>query len=141
MRSRAFLDAVITICHRAVVTPSILAEWDRHQSTYFRHWRAAMHKKSKLLAVPADRRPKLRARILEANFGTAQRAPAEKDVHLVEAALAADKIVCSLESEAPELFARVAERYEPISEVAWANPGSHADALRSWLEEGAPIVK
>jgi hypothetical protein len=59
-----------------------------------------------------------------------------KDVHLIEAALAADKIVASLDDEARRLF-NVAE----LSTVVWVNPVAHHEDCLTWLADGAEPVE
>ena len=39
---REFLQAVLAICHRMVLTPPIQEEWNRHQSRFARTWRKSM---------------------------------------------------------------------------------------------------
>ena len=58
-----------------------------------------------------------------------------KDVHLIEAALNADRIVASLDENARMLF-HTAE----LNVVTWVNPVSERLRIRAWLEEGAPPV-
>jgi hypothetical protein len=55
-----------------------------------------------------------------------------KDVHLIEAALAADKIVVSLDDQARALF-DVGE----LRTILWVNPVRHHPDCLAWLDEGA----
>ena len=45
---RDFLNAVLTICHRMVLTDDIKEEWDKHQSIYAKKWRSSMVAKRKV---------------------------------------------------------------------------------------------
>lgn len=62
----------------------------------------------------------------------AERESLLKDVHLIEAALAADKIVVSLDDEARALF-DVGE----LGTVLWINPVRYYPDCLTWLAEGA----
>jgi len=39
---RDFLQAVLDICHKFVMTPDIKQEWDKHQSIFALRWRRRM---------------------------------------------------------------------------------------------------
>lgn len=65
----------------------------------------------------------------------------EKDCHLVEAAIAADQIVLSLDETARGLFDQAAVRVGELRVVVWANPSKPEDGCLPWLEAGAPVEK
>jgi hypothetical protein len=140
-RSREFLETTLLVCHRVVITPAIRVEWEEHQSRFFRGWLRTMTAKRKVEHLRAPEDQELRRRIEDAGFGPAQLRAARKDTHLLEAALAADRIVCSLEVIAPAQFRLVAKGYGPIRNVTWANPVEEATAVRDWLANGAPAVR
>src|ERR1700733_12490318 len=109
-RCREFLQAVLRISHRAAMTPLLREEWKRHQSLFARAWLAEMTSKGKVEATPDVQNDQLRT---EAP-GTRS---AQKDLHLIEAALATDKIVVSLDDTARgELSVPAA------AEVMWVHP-------------------
>src|SRR6266568_2952163 len=45
---RDLLQAVLTICHRVVLTPDITQEWNTHQSRFARLWRVSMVARKKI---------------------------------------------------------------------------------------------
>ena len=53
---REFLQAVLTVCHRMVLTEPIQEEWTRHESRFARTWRKSMmaRKKIEIVEVTAD---------------------------------------------------------------------------------------
>jgi hypothetical protein len=59
-----------------------------------------------------------------------------KDIHLIEAALAGDRIVISLDDEARKHFARASSVVSMMRDVVWRNPATEVD-LEVWLENGA----
>jgi len=127
-RCREFLKAVLRISHQAAMTPLLRAEWSNHQSLFAARWLADMTSKAKVEAIAHVRNEDLRA---EAP-GTVS---AQKDLHLVEAALATDKIVISLDNRArPELAVPAA------AEVMWVHPVDEGGHVIYWLKNGAEPV-
>jgi len=53
----------------------------------------------------------------------------EKDLHLIEAALATDHIVVSLDETAKEYFAKAAKHVSKLGQIAWINPHQDNDAI------------
>jgi hypothetical protein len=62
----------------------------------------------------------------------------QKDAHLLEAALAADSAVASLDEEARSLLREFSKRWRRIQRVLWVNPAKPSDQALSWLLAGAP---
>lgn len=58
-----------------------------------------------------------------------------KDLHLIEAALAADRIVISLDDNARAFF-----RVDAAKEVVWVNPVDQGGHAICWLRQGANPV-
>ena len=59
------------------------------------------------------------------------------DMLLVEAALATDRLVVSLDEEVRGLFVQNLNRLRALARVAWVNPDRDEDAALSWLRRGA----
>ena len=127
-RCREFLQAVLRISHRATMTPLLREEWKQHQSLFAARWLAEMTSKAKVEAIADLRNEDLRA---EAP-GTAS---AQKDLHLVEAALATDKIVISLDNRA-----RMELSVPAAAEVMWVHPVDEGGHVIYWLNKGAEPV-
>jgi len=60
-----------------------------------------------------------------------------KDIHLVEAALACDHVIVSLDEDARRRFARASGQVEELRRVAWVNPARDAADVLDWLRAGA----
>ena len=61
-----------------------------------------------------------------------------KDAHLLEAALATDRIIASLDEVVRALFASAAEQnVREISPIMWVNPDPRLEEVRDWLAAGA----
>src|ERR1700693_6302300 len=92
-RSREFLGEVLKIRHRLAMTVTLAAEWDRHQSLYAARWRAEMRTRNKVVDIAEVQNEELRRQVPLS-------AAIQKDLHLIEAALATDRVVISLDDRA-----------------------------------------
>lgn len=131
--TRDFLQAVLDISHKAVMTPAIIAEWNRHQSGFARKWRRSMMARKKLLLLNVEERPDLRQRVELEIISRKQKDTMLKDCHLIEAAIETDKKIISLDDTARELFAGLSHGIKDIQDVLWVNPIAHKDQVISWL--------
>jgi hypothetical protein len=143
-----FLRSVLQISHRVVVTRAIEAEWNRHNSRYALAWRAKMEEKERFVFILKLENAELRDRIYLAdvlleNITDNQRMEVKKDIHLIEAALATDKIVVSLDDNtARRFFTKAAKEVEELSElkaIAWVNPDKPEEKPIEWLKKGANL--
>lgn len=127
-RSREFLSEVLKISHRAVMTPTLTQEWDRHQSLFALRWRAEMRTQDKIIDLAGVEDEQLRRQVVIS-------AAVEKDLHLIEAALATDKTIVSLDDRAAaQLFV------EATKEIVWVNAVSEGGHAIYWLRAGAHPV-
>jgi hypothetical protein len=120
------------------MTSALKSEWDDHRSTSFNDWLDSMFARRKVrrLAVPADQG--LRDRARRASTSPDDWQAAEKDMHVVEAALAADGIIVSCDRKARDRFSRMATDIRELQELVWANPDvMDPDETESWLRAGA----
>jgi hypothetical protein len=136
-RSRDFLIAVLTICHRVVLTPEIKDEWSRHQSGFARKWRVRMMARRKVANVEPTPNQSLRDRLQHVAATDREREAIAKDFPLVEAALAADGIVASKETVIRQLFNTVARKVGELRQIVWVNPDQPDEDPIGWLEGGA----
>ena len=132
---RAVLQAILRICHRAVVSPALAREYNKHASDYGTRWLSAMRTKGKV--VEAEATPTSRSRRWQANASRKGSRPGEelqKDLHLVLAAMETDQIVVSCETNARDVLLEVMTP-DDLPLVSWAVVGPHTE---NWLERGAP---
>jgi hypothetical protein len=124
-RSREFLDEVLKISHRAVMTATLIQEWDSHQSLFASTWRAEMRSRDKIVDLGNVENEQVRqqVRLFKAVL---------KDLHLVEAALATDKIVVSLDDRAAADL-----RVDATKHVVWVNAVAEGGHAIYWLRAGA----
>lgn len=138
-RSREFLQAMLRICHRVVMTPEIQREWRQHQSNFSMAWLGAMQRRRKVeaAAVDATRQGELVAAVLRSDLGTTQQAAAEKDCLLVSAAWATDGIVASNDDKVRTLLGKLASATPEIARIVWVSPTDPDETSVLWLEAGA----
>ena len=61
-----------------------------------------------------------------------------KDVHLLEAALATDQTVTSLNEIDREHFQSACDSIDEIRHIVWVNPDKDEEGCLAWVEAGAP---
>jgi hypothetical protein len=64
-----------------------------------------------------------------------------KDLILIEAALAADRIVISLDESVRGHFARASHSIDELKNIVWVNPEKQRDRPLWWLQQGAASEK
>jgi hypothetical protein len=148
MHCRDFLNNVLNICHRIVMTPEISNEWNKHQSRYALRWRVSMFSKRKLIWLKDLPLNQMLWKELEDFAKTdKQRYEIVKDICLLEAALATDKIVISLDDNtARKYFSQAAQQIQSLKDslkdIVWVNPDRvEQEQPIPWLEQGAPYEK
>jgi hypothetical protein len=111
IRCRTLLRKILAICHRLVMTDKLRQEWDKLPSKFALTWHRSMVERKKEF-LPSESSTaefeELWLNIQGVSKGKSQRAVMEKDFHLIEAALATDKIIISIDDEAREAFAYIA---------------------------------
>ncbi len=60
-----------------------------------------------------------------------------KDAHLIEAALATDSRIASLDETVRGHFSRLAASFAPLRRIMWVNPVTEGEKAVEWLEAGA----
>lgn len=136
MVTRNFLQAVLIRCHKAVMTPAIRDEWDKHQSGFALKWRRSMVARKKLMLLNVEERPDLRQQVELENLTQGQKDAMLKDCHLIEAATKTDRQIISLDNKARELFVGLSRSVTDIQDVLWVNPVLDTEQVMTWLEGG-----
>ena len=83
-------------------------------------------------AVPDE---KLRRQIGDAV--SERKRAAEKDVHLIEAALRTDGLVASQDERARRIFRDASASVQELKPIVWVNPTAPDDDPIGWLKNGA----
>jgi hypothetical protein len=115
---RECLQAVLTICHRVVITEPIKSEWDRHMSRFTRKWRLSMAARRKWNRdlEPAEITLNIGA------FPKKAQEEIEKDRHLLEAAVAADRVILTLDDSLRSALNQTQEGSKFFKSIKWLNP-------------------
>jgi predicted nucleic acid-binding protein len=136
---RAFLDEMLSICHRLVISAAIVDEWKRHLSGYSLLWLGAMRRKRKDFVVQPVRNDELERAIAAGDFSDAEKEALRKDLLLIQAAFEADRAVASLDERARRLFGRLAGEATALRSLVWVNPVLAEDKSLAWLQAGARL--
>jgi len=136
-RCRDFLDAVLEYGHRLVMTPEIAEEWVKHQSAPARAWRLRMFARRRVVSVDARIDAPLREKLKTIDYSEKQYEAVEKDLHLIDAARAADETVASCDKKVRQLFSDASTRVAELRTIVWVNPDEPAEEPIAWLKAGA----
>lgn len=102
---RDALQAILDVCHRLVFTEEMRREWNEHQSKFALSWRKAMVARKKMdLVLVAGSFDDAWQQIEELSGREKDTDIMKKDFHLIEAALASDHRLLSLDEEVKALF-------------------------------------
>ncbi len=137
---RKFLETVLDARHCVVMTDAILEEWRRHMSRYSRRWRRRMYGRRLVIQIEVNEDEILRGRI-GAAVHRDQKAIVAKDVHLIEAAIATDRLVTSKDESARKAFNDASDGVVELKQIVWINPICVDVEPIKWLKNGAPDEK
>lgn len=119
---RVFLEYVREFCHNAVASEELMTEWKRHQSRFTRKWLHSMAARRKALR-------KIETRPMSVDFSslTAKGQKAvEKDLFLLETAMAADKIIVTLDEALYKALGTTSQGKRLRAQLKWHDPLSNA---------------
>ena len=136
--SREFLMEVRDSGHFLILTDSISAEWKDHAAKFARTWRTSMFAKKRVEKIDIPAFPGLQKRIRNALANDGEREAADKDHHLLLAALHSDQTIASLDDTVRRLFARVCPAAAEVCNVVWVNPDKEDETPLDWLRDDAP---
>ena len=115
---RSSLEAIRAICHRVALTAPIKEEWRRHTSRFSRKWRRAMAARRKLPTNIITSDVSLRWDL----YSDAARTAIEKDMALIEAALAADKVIVTLDDSLRQALGERPDGLALLRAIRWIHP-------------------
>jgi hypothetical protein len=124
--------------HSVVTSPRILEEWRKHASRLARGWLVDMVSRGRSTDV-GDREEAIDDDALAAAAAAHDAAldAMRKDLLLVEAALASDRRILSLDDKARRAFGRASASLDALRRILWANPAIPAERVDVWLRDGA----
>jgi hypothetical protein len=136
-RCRSFLQEVLRICHRVVMTPEISAEWKEHRSNFAYRWLASMWARKKVIRRGPVEDAGLRQAVHWLQLTDRVREAILKDIHLVEAAFATEQIVASLDETVRGYIRQIAGSVRSLRSLVWVNPTKDDEHATDWLRQGA----
>ena len=135
---RDFLKAVRTQGHRVVMTREISNEWKRHQSHFALEWRVSMDARRKIDRINSPEDEAFRDKVTNTANDADEIEAMQKDLHLLQAALATDQTVISLDETVRGLFKQASQQVGEIRDIIWVNPDRAEEQPILWLQNGAP---
>ena len=135
---RDFLSTILSLSYRIVMTEKIKNEWKNHQSRFARRWRVSMDARKKIDRINPPENEELQTKITTTTNNADEIELMEKDFHLLQAALATDQTIVSLDETVRRLFARASERVGEIRNIIWVNPDRAEEHPIPWLQNDAP---
>lgn len=118
--------------------PKLKDEWERHKSTFASGWLVSMVSRRRVIFDDVPPSNKMRREIERAAATKPSEVKAlRKDFHLIEAAIATDRIVVSLDETVRKLFRTASRSVAAIEKVVWVNPTNTAEESVMWLRRGA----
>ena len=136
---RNFLNVVLSLSHCVVMTEKISDEWKRHASRFARRWRVSMDARRRIDRIDPPENENLCTKIVNTARSERQRENIEKDLHLLQAALATDQTVISLDENIRRLFKQASQQVGEIQGIIWVNPDRTTEEQPiTWLQNGAP---
>jgi hypothetical protein len=134
------LNAVLTICHRILLSEDLNAEWQRHagRNRAFMRWLRQMFGRKKVRRVTLSDTSELAGKLVQEGASDEERKQIAKDVHLLTTALQGDLRILSMDDRARRRYSQAAASITRIASICWVNPAKEDEQAIPWLEAGAP---
>jgi rRNA-processing protein FCF1 len=125
---REILYAVLNICHHAAVTTSMQKEWKDHMSHVSILWRSSMHVRKKLKTNFQPEKVFLDC----SQLSDGDRHTIEKDWHMLEAALSADRVILTRDNSFRRALEKTPQGARLLSSITWIDPMANGlESVRS----------
>lgn len=124
--------------HQVVFTRLIQEEWNNHRSEFAKEWRKEMFARKLVVSIEIGPDENLRRRVENLASGKSL-SDLLKDFHLLEAALASDRRIVTLDKQFFKILRQIGVRMRELASLAVVNPVDDAQEPLKWLREGAPI--
>ncbi|WP_210516140.1 hypothetical protein [Hymenobacter terricola] len=138
---RRVMETMFEGQHYVVLSATQFMEWQKHQSGYSKRWLVRMKARKLWHILAPEPDSGLAARAKKIACTEEVRQEILKDLHLLENALATDRIVLSMETNVFRLFSEHKKVLKVPQPVAWVNPTDDTAACLAWIEDGAEVGK
>ena len=134
-----FLETFRDECpHHIVMTPELSEEWNTHQSNFAARWLKSMIARKRFNYITPPRDTALSDKIDATATRERDLEAMQKDFHLLQAALATDRTIVSLDETVRQLFKQASQQVGEIRNIIWVNPDRTAEEQPiAWLQNGA----
>jgi hypothetical protein len=119
---RELLELISQKGHLVAFSPDISREWDKHASGFALGWLKLMISRKRREVVSSGSHIAIRVRLDHCQFTPSELAAAIKDFHLIDAALATDRIIFSLDATACALFVQASTKIAELRPIIWTDP-------------------
>ncbi len=123
--------------HHIVMTYELSEEWDKHQSNFAAAWLKSMIARKRFVYINPPQNTVLSDEIESTATREREVEALQKDSHLLQAALATDQTVISLDETVRGLFAQASLQVGEIRNIIWVNPDRTEEHPITWLQNGA----
>jgi hypothetical protein len=117
---RNSLFAILSICHRVVITEAIQGEWREHASKFTRRWLVSMYARRKVHRCEGVRLDHV-DKACE-GLSDSEQDELRKDLCLVEAACANDGIIVTLDEAIQRIWQKCHTQLGLAQPITWINP-------------------
>ena len=133
-----FLETFRDECsHHIVMTPELSEEWNAHQSNFAARWLKSMIARKRFNYITPPRDTVLSDKIDATATRERDLEAMQKDFHLLQAALATDQSIVSLDETVRQLFKQASQQVGEIRNIIWVNPDRTEEQPIAWLQNGA----
>ncbi|MDE0469582.1 MAG: hypothetical protein OYL97_21250 [Candidatus Poribacteria bacterium] len=135
-----FLETFRDECpHHIVMTSELSEEWNAHQSNFAARWLKSMIARKRFDYITPPQDTALSNKIDTTTTRERDIEALRKDFHLLQAALATDQTIISLDETIRQLFKQASQQVSEIRDIIWVNPNrTTAEQPITWLQNGAP---
>ena len=130
--SRVLLQALLQSGFKVGFCPVLLSEWKKHRSLFAKQWLGSMTARKRVVRITPESMAV--SFIDSADITEDQKDIANKDAHVVDAALALDKFIASNDRRAREVFSLVARDSAAFQGIIWAVPSVDGERISEILE-------
>lgn len=135
--SRVLLQTLLQSGYKVGFCPALLDEWKKHRSLFAKQWLGSMTARKRIVRLTPT--PIVTAFIDAADITDDQKNIANKDAHVVDAALALDKFIASNDKRARDVFCCVADKSAAFRHIIWAIPSLDGEKISEILATGGDI--
>ena len=124
--------------HHIVMTSELSVEWNAHQSNFAARWLKSMIARKRFDYITPPQDTALSNKIDTTTTTERDIEVLRKDFHLLQAALATDQTIISLDETIRQLFKRASQQVGEIRNIIWVNPDrTEEEQPIAWLQNGA----